>query len=577
MSNQEQPSSGNTEVDWDIFKILCENPEMEPEDVDVTTALRSELAALQYKRDRLAEEINEMRGQMRHRDQRCLELQIEADQLREQAARQSAVIASLKKRISELEERERNLYASQGRNEIAIQTLQKDCKYHEERSRELEKKLRNIELELSSEEQKKETARSALHDFVRRLATALGTDVDEISHFSPEMVIHKASELVQETSRLRNKSSGLNDTLATIELELRSCKDNLERAITDKELLQRQTASQLLEIDRMRQEKEALEMQSRVQERELAELREKFSSSTRTVGSQSSSIAQLEATVCQLREELKASEERCIRLQNEQKNTLESMSMLLSTPSRFVESIESSIRDRIRELINENRDKHAQVESLTEKLLHESQQLSRQISLNDQANARIRSLEEEKNHLENRLHKLDSELNVCEHSREGLKRDRSQFMSFLQRLARALHMDDIAEEVGVELHTESLLLRAEQLARLESDKLVDKTAVVYQLQRRVRTLREQLQRKDLHLDLLRRKLALQEDCVKTKALLQSERDDANVRVKKLLKQVDKLTLQLSDAKDQIRDLNTQLAEAADYKIFNVLVYSIIPL
>lgn len=90
--------------------------------------------------------------------------------------------------------------------------------------------------------------------------------------------------------------------------------------------------------------------------------------------------------------------------------------------------------------------------------------------------------------------------------------------------------------------------------------------MVYQLQRRVRTLREQLQRKDLHLDLLRRKLALQEDNTKAKFLLQGERDEANLRIKKLTKQVDRLHVQLIEAKDQIRDLNTQLAEAADYKV-----------
>lgn len=58
---------------------------------------------------------------------------------------------------------------------------------------------------------------------------------------------------------------------------------------------------------------------------------------------------------------------------------------------------------------------------------------------------------------------------------------------------------------------------------------VTQTSVVYQLQRRVRTLREQLQRRDLHLDLLRRKLSLQEDSVRVKSLLQSERDEANIR------------------------------------------------
>lgn len=47
-------------------------------------------------------------------------------------------------------------------------------------------------------------------------------------------------------------------------------------------------------------------------------------------------------------------------------------------------------------------------------------------------------------------------------------------MAFLERLGRALNMDEISAELGVDLHTESLLVRAEQLARLESDKLVDK-------------------------------------------------------------------------------------------------------
>lgn len=37
-----------------------------------------------------------------------------------------------------------------------------------------------------------------------------------------------------------------------------------------------------------------------------------------------------------------------------------------------------------------------------------------------------------------------------------------------------MQMDEITEEMGIDLQTESLLVRGEQLARLESDKLVDK-------------------------------------------------------------------------------------------------------
>lgn len=82
----------------------------------------------------------------------------------------------------------------------------------------------------------------------------------------------------------------------------------------------------------------------------------------------------------------------------------------------------------------------------------------------------------------------------------------------------------------------------------------------------MRTLREQIQRKDLHLDLLRRKLSLQEDATKAKCMLQNERDEAHCRAKKLMKQMDRLQLQLGEVKSQCRDLNAQLAEAADYKV-----------
>nr|XP_023011996.1 coiled-coil domain-containing protein 170 isoform X1 [Leptinotarsa decemlineata] len=562
----ESVGSGNTEEDWHVFEVLCKDMNMEEAEVDVATSLRSEIAALQYKRDRLQTDLEEMRSQVRTRDQRCLDLQVEADQLREQSARQNAIISSLKKRVHELEERERNLIAAQGRHEIALQTAHRDVRYNEEKVKELESKVRNLELDLSSEEQKKDSARLQLQDFVRRLSIALGADLLDYSHISPESLVHKASELVQETSRLRNKAGSIHDTLSTVEVDLRTCKENLERALADRECLQRQSAAQLLEIDRLRQEKENADMQNRVTERELNELKDKLALSNRSLGNASGNIAQQESMICQMRDDIKMKEERILRLQADNKHTLESLAIILSTPSRFVESLEATIKDRIHEIINDNKDKTAQLEALRDKLGQESQQLSRQISLYEQATVRLRALEDEKNHLEARLHKADAEISACELSRDGLKRDKSTFMNFLDRLARALNMDEISHDIGVDLHTESLLLRAEQLARLESEKLVDKTALVYQLQRRVRTLREQVQRKDLHLDLLRRKLSLQEDNAKTKCLLQNERDEANMRVKKLVKQVDRLQLQLSEAKSQIRDLNSQLAEAADYKI-----------
>lgn len=46
-------------------------------------------------------------------------------------------------------------------------------------------------------------------------------------------------------------------------------------------------------------------------------------------------------------------------------------------------------------------------------------------------------------------------------------------MSFLENLGRALGVEE-CKEADVDLQTESLLLRAEQLARMETDRIVDK-------------------------------------------------------------------------------------------------------
>nr|CAI5855773.1 unnamed protein product [Callosobruchus analis] len=577
----ESVASGNTEEDWHVYEVLCKDMKMEdPGDVDVTTSLRSEIAALQYKRDRLQTELEEMRSQVRSRDQRCLELHAEAEQLREQSARQGAIVASLKKRVHELEERERGWLAERGRQEMQMQTALREVRYNEEKVKELEARVRNLEMDLSAEEQKKESARLQLQDFVRRLSIALGADISDYSHVSPETLVHKATELVQETSRLKSKAHNLDDTLRTLEMDLRTCRENLERTIADRESLQRQTASQILEIDRLRQEKESLEMQQRVTERELNEMKEKLSIANRTLGSATGNISQQESMICQLRDELKAKDEKIQRLQADNKHTLESLAIILSTPSRYVDSIETSLKDRIHEILDENKEKTAQLEALREKLNHETQQLSRHISMCDQANQRIRCLEEEKSHLEARLHKADTEITACELHRDGLKRDKATFMNFLDRLARALNMDEISHDLGVDLHTESLLMRAEQLARLESEKLVDKITAL----ERGRKI-EELQKRLIESESLRtkynRKVQLLKDQVRTTGdTIEQERTisdhsiqllrDELARVKETLADIQRREAQLQSFKHSIAKILGAPLPMPDYELISRL-------
>lgn len=139
------------------------------------------------------------------------------------------------------------------------------------------------------------------------------------------------------------------------------------------------------------------------------------------------------------------------------------------------------------------------VQSLREKVNTAAESASRQSELIEATVAKTRSLDAERLELEGKVRKMEAQLTDCELAKERSRRDKQtvdknisrkeffspslckfcsslsfQFVTFLDRLGKAMQMDEITEEMGIDLQTESLLVRGEQLARLESDKLVDK-------------------------------------------------------------------------------------------------------
>lgn len=108
----------------------------------MTATLKSELAAANYKRDRL---------NLNARDAEC-------ETLRTQTARQSAMISSLQSKVHAIENRERS---AQNRSENAIQTLQREKKVMDDRIKDLVARVRRLEGDLSAEEGQREQTRSA--------------------------------------------------------------------------------------------------------------------------------------------------------------------------------------------------------------------------------------------------------------------------------------------------------------------------------------------------------------------------------------------------------------------------------
>ena len=71
--------------------------------------------------------------------------------------------------------------------------------------------------------------------------------------------------------------------------------------------------------------------------------------------------------------------------------------------------------------------------------------------------------------------------------------------------------------------------------------------------------------------MLRKKIMVLEESVKLRSSLELERDEATSRAKKLIKQVERLELELADSRMCIKDLKSQLADAAEYKVMGLRI------
>ncbi|XP_062551410.1 coiled-coil domain-containing protein 170 isoform X3 [Armigeres subalbatus] len=582
--------SGNSDKDWEIFDILVGTDEIMPKhhhspvhhhhhpepscndhlahSIDLATTLRSELAASTYKRDRLMAELSDAKSSLCAKENEC-------EALRAQSARQTSLISSLQQRLGASESREKTLHS---RSESVVNTLNRDKKHLEDKLKELCAKGRRLECELSKEEGHRDQARAHLQDLVRRLCLVLGIDVCDGTHLTPECVLNKAGETVAELQRLRSKLAGTCEHLNSTEAELITTKT---AASADKTRLQTQ-------IEGLQSLAQGLETRCRQAERDLQATRDR--------------LAESEVTGDKLREELRGFESRCCRLQNSCDRMQTERLQFLRTIATIVginEPCENNIRDKVREITNHNQSLHDQLSQVKDQL---HQDASRHREHQENTTCRLKNEEQHRMGVEERLEKACHEL-------QHLRAEHTTLSEYLVRLARALCWSECSEPPSPGSDTtilgETLLERAERLAthhdhhvhgicdkacwelanhhshshshhhshlpklrreRSCTDLPMKESTALYNMQRRVRVLREQVQRRDLHLELLRRKIALLEDNARGKTMLQTERDEAVHRARKNSKNAERTAQQLSEVKAQLVEVKTQLNEASDYKI-----------
>ncbi|XP_047625881.1 coiled-coil domain-containing protein 170 isoform X4 [Phacochoerus africanus] len=213
-------------------------------------------------------------------------------------------------------------------------------------------------------------------------------------------------------------------------------------------------------------------------------------------------------------------------------------------------------KDKLNQMVTQL---EAQISELVEQLGNES-------GFHQKALQRAQKAENKLETLQGQLTHLEGELVSGDVLRDTLHVEKQKYLQFLDQLSEKMKLDRMAAELGFDMRLEVVLARTEQLVRLESNAVIEHKTIAHNLQRKLKTQKERLESKELHVNLLRQKIAQLEEERQMRSALTVERDEAKVTIRKLQKQVERLQKELSLCREVNTELKAKLADTNELKI-----------
>ncbi|XP_036906622.1 coiled-coil domain-containing protein 170 isoform X2 [Sturnira hondurensis] len=213
-------------------------------------------------------------------------------------------------------------------------------------------------------------------------------------------------------------------------------------------------------------------------------------------------------------------------------------------------------KDKLNQMVSQL---EAQVSELVEQLEKES-------GFHQKALQRAQKAERESETLRGQLAHLEGELVSGDVLRDNLNFEKQKYLKFLDQLSQKMKLNQMAAELGFDMRLDVVLARTEQLVRLESNAVIENKTMAYNLQRKLKTQKERLESNELHVNLLRQKIAQLEQEKQQRTALAAERDEAGVTIQRLQKKVERLQKELSVCRESNTELKAKLADTNELKI-----------
>ncbi|XP_059032745.1 coiled-coil domain-containing protein 170 [Mustela lutreola] len=532
---------------------------------NVAENARSELAASLVKFECAQSELRDLRSKMLSKEASCQELKAEMENYREDNARKSSLLTSLRDRVQELEEESAALTAAKIRTEITAHTAITENQELKKKVAELDENLQKCLKE--NEDNKNQALKNCKkhEEFLAQLGDFLDPEKKN-EKASDEDLILKLRELCEENALVRRQIVTLEETVNVHEMEAKASRETIMRLVSEVNREQKKAASCIEERDKLNQDLLQAVQIKEVLEREVRVLQERLLAGQRVWDDSKQELSLLKKSSRELEKRLETSLDAAAASRSQCSSFREKVAALLRGRWGPTGPTEDAVLERIREMTRQEDSREKMVSQLEARISELVEQLGNESEFHQKALQRAQNAENKLETLQGQLTHLEGELVSGDVLRDHLNFEKQKYLKFLDQLSEKMKLDQMAAELGFDMRLDVVLARTEQLVRLESNAVIENKTIAHNLQRKLRTQRERLESKELHLSLLRQKVAQLEEEKQVRSALAVERDEANLTLRKLQKKVERLQKELSVCREANTELRAKLADASELKI-----------
>ncbi|XP_044021629.1 coiled-coil domain-containing protein 170 isoform X1 [Siniperca chuatsi] len=375
------------------------------------------------------------------------------------------------------------------------------------------------------------------------------------------MEVMENSDESHERERLKMRIAVLEESVKSCELECKASRETVLSLVAELDRERRKAASSAAALDSLKVELDGLVMGRRSVEVEKETLMERLGASKRVIEAARRESHCLEKQVEELERKLQSSQGETQAAEEKLHMFLNKVAGLLQAKSEnVILPTEKDILHKVDNLCNKS------LLEMEARLCHVSEELSEQTELQHSALQRAQLAEQQVQDLRERLQGLETELLTADTHCDGLRHSKQHYEEFLEQLSVTMKVDSIALELGFDMRLKLILSRVEQLVKQEATALVESKSLTYSLQRKLKSQKDQLESKGLHIQLLRKKVSELEEEKRSRSVLAVERDDAHLEARRLQKKLERLQGELKATKLSNTELKAQLSHTNELKL-----------